>query len=105
MAHTPGPWEYVPSDQYHGPYVAADYGGDICDCYTMSRLGEPSERNGGKSRPVLFQGENADANARLIAAAPELLDALKMVMQHGRIDNSESRMNAVAAVIAKATGG
>jgi hypothetical protein len=42
------------------------------------------------------------ANARLIAAAPEMLEALKMVLQHGRIDDSESRMAMVASAITKA---
>ena len=42
------------------------------------------------------------ANARLIAASPEMLEALKMVLQHGRIDDSESRMAQVAAAITKA---
>jgi hypothetical protein len=42
------------------------------------------------------------ANARLVAAAPEMLEALKMVLQHGRIDDSESRMAQVAAAITKA---
>ncbi len=42
------------------------------------------------------------ANARLIAAAPEMLEALKMVLQHGRIDDSESRMAMVASAISKA---
>ena len=45
---------------------------------------------------------NVIANARLIAAAPEMLAALKMVLQHGRIDDSESRMAMVAAAITKA---
>jgi len=31
-----------------------------------------------------------------------MLEALKMVLQHGRIDDSESRMAQVAAAIAKA---
>lgn len=34
--------------------------------------------------------------------ADEMLDALKMVMQHGRIDDSEERMSIVGAAIAKA---
>lgn len=42
------------------------------------------------------------ANARMIAAAPEMLESLKMVLQHGRIDDSESRMAQVAAAITKA---
>ena len=43
------------------------------------------------------------ANARPIAAAPDLLAALRLVAQHGRIDNSEERMNIVCAAIAKAS--
>lgn len=34
----------------------------------------------------------------------EMLGALRMVMQHGRIDNSESRMNAVARAIVVGSG-
>lgn len=74
--HTPGPWEYVPSTKHHGPYVTGPYGGDICDCYTMSNPGMPSVRNGGDSRPIPFMQERADPNARLIAAAPEMLAQL-----------------------------
>lgn len=44
------------------------------------------------------------ADARLIAAAPELLTALEMVMRRGRIDDSEEAMNQVAAAINKAKG-
>lgn len=43
-------------------------------------------------------------DARLIAAAPELLEALEMVMRRGRIDDSEEAMNQVAAAIAKSRG-
>lgn len=70
----PGPWEYVPSDEHHGPYVCGPHGGDVCDCYVMSKPHEPSLRNGGTSKPILFFGELADANARLIAAAPTMAD-------------------------------
>lgn len=38
----------------------------------------------------------------ILAAAPDMLAALKMVLQHGRIDDSESRMAQVAAAITKA---
>lgn len=73
--HTPGPWEYVPADEHHGPYVCGPAGGDICDCYVMSLPSEKSTLNGGPSKPILFFGEMADPNARLIAAAPDLKDA------------------------------
>lgn len=55
IEHTPGPWEYVASTEHHGPYVAAPFGGDICDCYTMSNLSAFSVRNGGDSVPIHFQ--------------------------------------------------
>lgn len=74
---TPGPWEYVPSSEHHGPYVAGPHGGDVCDCYTMSTPDAPSTRNGGNSYPVHFFAEQADANARLIAAAPTMFGALE----------------------------
>lgn len=48
--------------------------------------------------------KETEANANLIAAAPEMLAALKMVLQHGRIDDSEGRMAQVASVITKAEG-
>jgi hypothetical protein len=80
-AHTPGPWEYIPSTKDHGPYVVGPFGGDICDCYTMSNLSALSVRNGGDSKPVHFFGDSADANARLIAAAPAMLKALRDMLE------------------------
>lgn len=44
---------------------------------------------------------SVSADSKLIAAAPELLEALEMVMRRGRIDDSEEAMNQVAAAIAK----
>jgi hypothetical protein len=69
---TPGPWEYIPSNENHGAYVSGPFGSDICDCYTMSRPDMPSTANGGPSKPIPFQGEMSDANARLIASSPDL---------------------------------
>lgn len=68
--HTPGPWEYVPATENHGPYVANVVGNTVCDCYMLT---DPLS---GPRKPVQFCYEMAPANARLIAAAPELLEAL-----------------------------
>lgn len=77
--HTPGPWDYIPSTAHHGPYVAGPYG-DVADCYTMTNPTAHSVANGGDSQPHHFSGPDADANARLIAAAPDLLWMLKDIL-------------------------
>lgn len=105
--HTPGPWEYVPSTANHGPYVSNGWGaGDICDCYTMSKPSELAVCNGGTSQPIPFQHEEADANARLIAAAPEMLDALEQAQEWlSKWGSAEPQLAVIEAAIAKATGG
>ena len=88
--HTPGPWRIRDGSMR---FIEADgHVGPIADM--RSRLDYPA------MDPIV--ADTLDANARLIAAAPDLLAALKMVMQHGRIDNSEARLNMVAAAIARA---
>lgn len=84
--HTPGPWrvERQNSSPTTGEWMIAGakpgYLAEVRDCGSGC----------------------AKANARLIAAAPELLEALEMVMRRGRIDDSEEAMNQVAAAITKA---
>lgn len=97
IKHTPGPWEYVPSNGNHGAYVADMDGCSVCDCYVVS--------GGGSGRLFYdFQGEMSDANARLIAAAPEMLEALYEV-EATAIDAYDPVMLAkVQAAIAKAEG-
>jgi hypothetical protein len=75
VEHTAGPWEYVPGNENHGPYVVSDFGSTICDCYVMT---EPHPVwSDQKRKPVPFLQEMAEPNARLIAAAPTMLEALK----------------------------
>lgn len=65
---TPGPWRYEPSTNNFGGY--AIYG---------------SDRRGGQVLPILGMTynwpQNALANARLIAAAPDLFAALQGVLR------------------------
>ncbi len=63
-------------------------------------------------RPVAdcaVSGDAAEANARLIAAAPELLEALKLaepyVRAAGKLFHLGDDLKRVQAAIAKATGG
>ncbi len=71
-AHTPGPWE-VTFDQTH-------YG-----TRTTVLGGSADNRLGLQRRMIVDVGgwaewREAEANAKLIAAAPELLDVVKMIM-------------------------
>lgn len=70
-------WEYVPSTEHHGPYVVTEFGSTVCDFYTMTDPGKLSTRNGGTSTPVHFLGDEADDNARLVAEAPVMAEALR----------------------------
>ena len=90
--HTPGPWKIFEgwgADRNRPvivdsiPDVDGKFVGN-CICYAAST------------------NPDIEANAKMIAAAPKMLAALKMVLQHGRIDDSESRMSQVAAAITKA---
>lgn len=63
--HTPGPWQVVPEDKAESPWIVGTRdGGSIASCEPVG--------------PWMSEQE-ASANARLIATAPELLEALKAV--------------------------
>ena len=71
MEHTPGPWKVSTGSVY------VDDGSD----YPVTRIAY-MDRDGHDIRPV-----ERDANARLIAAAPELLEALEKLVR--RSDNGD----------------
>lgn len=58
---TPGPWEYEVDLQEAGKNLILEFQSVII----------------GGERRIRMTGENAEANARLIAAAPEMYEALK----------------------------
>lgn len=69
--YTPGPWRVLPEHGAQSRWIIGDAeGGSIADC-------EPPG--------PWITGDEADANARLIAAAPELLAAL--IQATSRADN------------------
>lgn len=100
--HTPGPWNYfhTPND----PDFTYEVTEDVC---------------------AIYGGKSADANARLIAAAPELLQALqelleihenpplfagktgeeRMLILEQQSAKVHAALSASRAAIAKATGG
>ena len=71
--HTPLPWDVVPGNQNHGPYITTAFGTTVCDLYAMSHpiSGEP--------KAVWFTDAalNAELIVRAVNAHDELLKALK----------------------------
>lgn len=84
--HTPGPWLYKSNGSYFD--VGIDNHEDsVIPVYPTVCIGVPHDQ---------------EANARLIAAAPDLLEALEAVVRVADRDTVEFRM--ARAAIAKAKG-
>ncbi len=86
--HTPGPWQWT---QHFDPTISIykDGFGQIARLYDSS-------------------AGTGKANARLIAAAPDLLDALEDLLHEvgfGRVITETTASTKARAAIAKATGG
>jgi hypothetical protein len=100
--HTPGPWE-VCSDGA-GWYIEAMPERE----HSLAHISSPEWQESPDTSI-----DEAEANARLIASAPELLEACKMIVEYDE-DVEESggeflrlyikALNAARAAIAKATG-
>lgn len=90
MSHTPGPWTLNGWD-----IVQRDCGDDFPPLATAC--------NGNKTLTLEVIG----ANARLIATAPELLDALRLAVDllSDYSGDEASDLESLRAVIAKAEGG
>lgn len=91
--HTPGPWAHHNTPT---PFIYVNAGGlPICQIYTSTAHGQS-------------MGEQF-ANAHLIAAAPELLEALREIfhdVKQGAIPNDDDEWwKKASTAIAKATGG
>lgn len=94
MKHTPGPWWVEESG-------IRDRGGYICHTRPAQRYPDQEER-------FIKETVERAANKTLIAAAPELLEALQGILScvSVRIDDPRiEKFDAARAAIAKATGG
>ena len=90
---TPGEWRA--RNDRHGPYVVSDDGINICEMSESSRAAGPDD------------DAERIANARLIAAAPDMLEALKLVQRYEpehRYWGVPGFVESVDAAIAKAEG-
>lgn len=85
-AHTPGPWKLSEED------TGMNDSGTILDPYGHVIVTDVYGRT----------DDEAEANARLIAAAPDLLAACKLILA-GEADD-DTILNAVADAVAKAGG-
>jgi len=92
MTHTPGPWVV----EYYDSVRSKANGEFVCNAITYNKYGRTEEQR------LLLQ----EANARLIAAAPDLLEALKKYQQYNRLKNdSDAEIYDIAeTAIAKAEG-
>jgi len=107
---TKGPLRIVVATDAHGIYIENETTGKtVCDLYYMR---EPADITGPRT-PQSF--DNAEANARLIAASPEMLEALKAVVAYdgGGVHSADDvqqmlqygeALKLVRAAIAKAEG-
>ena len=95
--HTPGPWSYIGDDETGGIKFAEVAAGEIGTRAHRSVawcIGVDERRLDAATK----------ANARLIAAAPDLLEALKAVLNHPLTHLDGTTEPLVRAAIAKATG-
>lgn len=89
--HTPGPWlvaRHQRSGAHRVTLTPDDANGDICN--VLACLGARTSAE-------------VEANAYLIAAAPELLEALEYIKKTAVLDREHLRV--IDAAVARATGG
>jgi hypothetical protein len=102
MKHTPGPWQFDAQDDAH--VVSDDYHVIRAGCGYLAEAKE--EREPG----FRIAGHMTEADARLIAAAPDLLAALQSILpdavgNHIGGPDTQVRIDSARAAIAKATRG
>ena len=86
--HTPGPWTYrKASKHFHIEASAPGYGTAVAEVHYVGNADT---------------GWTSEANARLIAAAPEMLAALVYTLDQAGIDPASPCHKVIVAAIAKA---
>lgn len=98
MTHTPGPWFHC-----HGPYADVRAGDDIWSGQKIANTMFAELKGNGPLARERYERRLAEcrANARLIAAAPDMLAALEYLVSLGGGD----ALDPARAAISKARGG
>lgn len=78
VKHTPGPWEYIDATKVASMQYAPA-------CVIKSGNKQISRFSWNDDSPFFPNKEESQANARLIAAAPEMLEALKALLDRYHI--------------------
>lgn len=109
MSHTPGPW-FVTNEDPKGVQVHGIDGGFVCRAAWMvgvSRSGSEGPSPDAVTVVMLPSRTTARANARLIAAAPEMLDAIRAMLEayqkwNRRADGGEDDLHYAATMLQSA---
>lgn len=99
---TPGPWAFIGTDPNEG-WIG----------YHIKAQPSPALRGFTYELAAVFgsptKPDAAEANARLIASAPDMAEALReaeaamvLTLQHNRIDDSKNHINAVCDALTRA---
>lgn len=99
--HTPGPWKVQRTHKTRRAIRSTQFG-ETCVIAVVHSAGNDADCTDIEANPDdEVPWDTADANARLIAAAPELLEALKGILRVA--DRKTDEFDAARAAIAKAT--
>jgi hypothetical protein len=105
MSHTPGPWRFGPNRDHPGQHFITS----VKHGWLLARVhGFNAGDVDGPKGYIPAHSEETDGNARLIAAAPDLLEALQMMIaQKGMVCDcgiAEEVFDKARAAITKAEG-
>lgn len=101
VPHTPGPWEFLEASDTEGNGNA---GKPLTICEVVGDHNDIANVYSSDNATVSITRAEAIANARLIAAAPDLLQALRVLVASRRWAGGNWHIELALAVIAKAEG-